>query len=46
MSSRRFTRLSPSATDVALLSITSRALSSRSTKDANEHSSQTEGVPL
>lgn len=35
MSSRRFTRLSPSAMDVALLSITSRAASSRSARDAN-----------
>lgn len=34
MSSRRFTRLSPSATDVALLSVTSRAMSSRSARDA------------
>lgn len=42
MSSLRFTRLSPSATDVALFSVTSRAVSSRSTREAKEHSSQAE----
>lgn len=39
MSSRRFTRLSPSATDVALVSVTSRAVSSCSTRDEKELSS-------
>jgi hypothetical protein len=40
MSSRRFTRLSPSAAEVVLLSVTSRVASSRSTEEAEDHSSQ------